>query len=146
MSTATELLPLIAAVSSASAGLGAAVTALFKGRAQAKTAALTAHARETAAQQETERSEHARDVALAPTLMQRITALEAHVTRLDAAVAECANEKHGLARELTEAIARATLAEREVTLQSARADLAEMDAHDLRSELARWRDQSDAAD
>jgi hypothetical protein len=40
---------------------------------------------------------------------------------------------------------RAILAD-EATLQSARADLAELDASDARRELAQWRDHSNAAD
>ena len=63
-----------------------------------------------------------------------------------AASEETERAQLALVRRVTEAEARAVLAEREVTLQSARADLAEMAAGDAQAELARWRDQSNATD
>ena len=142
MSAALDSLPVIGAFGAACGAIGTAVGAWVKGRAQTQTAAVTAHARETVAVEETARAQ----LALVPALIARITALEAQVAQHTVAIADGAARENALARRLTEAEARATLAEREVTLQSARADLAELDASDVRAELTRWRDHSGAAD
>lgn len=140
--SALDTIPLAATVGAACGAIGTAVGAWAKGRAQTKTAAVTAHARETVAVEETARAQ----LALVPALIARITALEAQVARHTVEIAEGVARESTLAQRVTEFEARAVLAEREATLQSARADLAEMAATDAQRELAKWRDQSNAAD
>lgn len=140
--SALDGLPLLGAAGAVLSAVSGAVGAWLKGRSLTRASVAASHAREHSATEETARAQ----LALVPALIARITALEAHVTRLDVAVAECGVRETALVRRVTEAEARATLAEREVTLQSARADLAELDATDARRELARWRDRSDATD
>jgi len=146
MGAVTESGPLLAAAGGVLTTVGGVLGAWLKGRSVARASVAASHAKEHAASEETTRAALAHDAAIAPQLLKRIEALEAHVTRLDTAVADCGRRENDLAQKLTEAVARATLAEREVTLQSARADLAEMESNDLRAELAQWRDRSDATD
>lgn len=136
--SALDNLPLLGAVGAVSGAVGA----WLKGRQVARASVAASHAKEHSATEETTRA----TLALVPALIARITALEAQVARHTVEIAEGAARESTLAQRVTEFEARAILAEREATLQSARADLAELDASDARRELAQWRDHSNAAD
>lgn len=82
--SALDSVPLAATVGAACTALGGVVGAWAKGRAQTKTASVTAHAREHSATEETTRA----TLALVPALIARITALEAQVARHTVEIAE----------------------------------------------------------
>lgn len=129
--SALDSLPVIGAVGAACGAVGTAAGAWFKGRAQAKTAAVTAHARETIAVEETERAE----LALVPALMAEIRLLrsEQRADR-DDAVRErerCRSENESLRRELD------TVLDAQRASRAERAELcAKVDR--MSAELARW--------
>ena len=140
--SALDSVPLLAAAGAALSAVSGVVGAWIRGRSVTRASVAASHAKEHSASEETQRA----TLALVPALIARITALEAQVARHTVEIAEGVARESTLAQRVTEFEARAVLAEREATLQSARADLAEMAATDARAELARWRDQSNAAD
>jgi len=142
VSAVTESVPLLAAAGAALSAVSGVVGAWIRGRSVTRASLAASHAKEHGATEETTRA----TLALVPALIARITTLEAQVARHTVEIAEGAARESTLAQRVTEFEARAVLAEREATLQAARADLAEMNAHDLEAELAKWRDHSGATD
>ncbi len=133
--SAFDSVPLAATVGAACTALGGVVGAWVRGLTQAKTASVTARARETVATEETERAALAHDVALVPLLMAEIRALrvEQRADREHAASEreKCRTENEAMRRELD-------------TMNDSLSDLREINVRQgeqlrvVSAELARW--------